>query len=105
MPASDRRVDGVVVLAAVPFGRVFLEDERFTDMSGWSALYEMAVRIPIVTAFSEELMFRSVQLTVLLGIPSTRRSVVWCSLCFGAWHIVTTVGDPRSRQRVSKVAS
>lgn len=84
---------GVVVLAWVPFGRGFLEDERFTDMSGWSAWYELAVRIPIVTSLSEELLFRSVQLTVLLGMLSKAWSVVWCSLCFGAWHILTTVGD------------
>lgn len=86
-------VVAVVVLAVVPFGRGFLEDERFTDMSGWSAVYELAVRIPIVTSLSEELLFRSVLLTVLLGMLSTTWSIVWSSLCFGAWHILTTVGD------------
>lgn len=86
-------VVAVVVLAVVPFGRGFLEDERFTDMSGWSALYELAVRIPIVTALSEELMFRSVLFIVLLGLLSTTWSIVWSSLCFGAWHVLTTVGD------------
>ena len=86
-------VVSVVVLAVAPFGRGFLDDERFTDMSGWSAVYELAIRIPIVTALSEELMFRSVLLIVLLGLLSKTWAVVWCSACFGAWHILTTVGD------------
>lgn len=86
-------VAGVIVLAAVPFGRGFLEDERFTDMSGWSVLYELSVRIPVITALSEELLFRSVLLIVLLGLLTTVWSVIWCSLCFGAWHILTTLGD------------
>jgi membrane protease YdiL (CAAX protease family) len=84
---------GVVAIAVVPFGRSFLEDDRFSDLSGWSAMYQLVIRIPLVTALSEELMFRSVLLAVLLTIVSTRWAVVWSSVAFGLWHVLATLGD------------
>jgi membrane protease YdiL (CAAX protease family) len=51
------------------------------------------IRIPLVTALSEELMFRSVLLAVLLTIVSARWAVVWSSVAFGLWHVLGTLGD------------
>lgn len=84
---------GVMVIAVVPFGRSFLEDDRFSELSGWSATYQLVIRIPLVTALSEELMFRSVLLAVLLACVSARWAVVWSSVAFGLWHVLGTLGD------------
>jgi membrane protease YdiL (CAAX protease family) len=86
-------VVGVVAVAVVPFSRSFLEDDRFSDLSGSSAMYELVIRIPLVTALSEELMFRSVLLAVLLAIISARWAVVWSSVAFGLWHVLGTLDD------------
>ena len=86
-------VIGVVAIAALPVTRDFLDDERFGDLTGWEAAYEVFVRIPIVTALSEELLFRSVLLAVLLAMATTRRAVVVSSLCFGLWHVLVALDD------------
>lgn len=84
-------VAGVVVIAVVPGSRDFLDDDRFADLSAWEAGYEIGVRIPFVTALTEELLFRSVLLAVLLALTSTRWAVVWSSIVFGVWHVLTTL--------------
>lgn len=86
-------VAGVTVVALVPWTHGFFEDDRFDDVSGGEALYEVLVRIPFVTALGEELLFRSVLLAVLLVATSPVRAVVAQSLAFGLWHVLTTIGD------------
>jgi membrane protease YdiL (CAAX protease family) len=86
-------VVGVVAIAVLPFTRDFLDDERFIDLTGWEAAYEVVIRIPIVTALSEELLFRSVLLAVLLALVTTRRAVVVSSICFGLWHVLVALDD------------
>jgi membrane protease YdiL (CAAX protease family) len=87
-------IAAVVALAAlVPFSRGFFDDERFVDLPAIDAVVEVALRIPIVTALSEELLFRSVLLAVLLVATSTGRAVAVSSLLFGLWHVLTTIGD------------
>lgn len=83
----------VVIIAVLPFTRDFLDDERFVDISGWQVAYEVGFRIPIVTALSEELLFRSVLLAVLLAMTTTRRAVVASSLLFGLWHVLVALDD------------
>ena len=82
---------GVTVLALVPFSRDFLDDDRFNDLSTWEAFYEIVVRIPFVTALTEELLFRAVLLAVLLAMASTKEAVLWSSVVFGLWHALTTL--------------
>jgi len=82
---------GVTVLALVPFSRGFLDDDRFDDLPVWEALYEIVIRIPFVTALTEELLFRSVLLAVLLAMTTTNLAVVWSSIVFGLWHVLTTL--------------
>jgi len=86
-------VAGVTIAALLPVGREFFGDDRFIDVSSWEAVYEIAVRIPFVTALFEELLFRSVLLAVLLSMTSTRRAVAWASFAFGLWHVPTTLSD------------
>lgn len=83
----------VALAALVPFTRGFFDDERFVDLPVIDVVVEVGLRIPIVTALGEELLFRSVLLAVLLVATSTRRAVAFSSLLFGLWHVVTTIGD------------
>jgi membrane protease YdiL (CAAX protease family) len=49
--------------------------------------YETAVRIPLSTALSEEILFRGVLLAVLMQSSPTLVSVIICSIVFGIWHV------------------
>ncbi len=84
---------GVVVIAVLPMSRGFLDDDRFLDLSTTEAVYEVGFRIPVITALTEELLFRSVLLTVLLAGLSRRRAAVAGSVLFGLWHVLGTLGD------------
>lgn len=84
-------VAGVTVLALVPLSSDFLDDDRFDQLSNWEALYEILVRIPFVTALTEELLFRAVLLAVLLAMTSTKVAVLWSSVVFGLWHVLTAL--------------
>lgn len=83
----------VIVVAATSFTRGFLDDDRFVELSGWRFAYEVLVRIPVVTALSEELLFRSVLLAVMSKVMTNVRAVVASSVCFGLWHVLVTLGD------------
>jgi membrane protease YdiL (CAAX protease family) len=83
----------VAVLALVPFSRGFLDDDRFADIDGAEVAYQVLFRIPFITALTEELLFRSVLLGVLLAMLSVRWAVVASALVFGLWHVLTTIDD------------
>lgn len=86
-------VVGVSVAALVSFTRGFFDDERFVDAEWLDVMVEVVVRIPVVTALGEELLFRSVLLAVLLAGMSRGRAVAISSLLFGLWHVLTTIAD------------
>jgi membrane protease YdiL (CAAX protease family) len=81
----------ITALVLLPFGRTFFSDDRFVQLSDLEVFYEIGIRIPIVTALTEELLFRSVLLAVLMAIISTRWAVAWSSVVFGLWHVLTTL--------------
>lgn len=56
-------------------------------------VYETAVRIPLSTALSEEVLFRGVLLAILLQSYGSVTSVAVCSIVFGLWHILPSVRD------------
>ena len=86
-------IGAVVTIAVVPFSRQFFSDDRFADLDGLDVLYETAFRIPVITALTEELLFRSVLLGILLTLTSTRSAVLVSAVVFGLWHVLTTLGD------------
>ncbi len=86
-------VAGVTVAALIPAGRTAFEDNRFIGLSSGEVIFEVAVRIPFVTALGEELLFRSVLLAVLLSGLRTRWAVLSSAVAFGLWHVATTIGD------------
>lgn len=97
-------IAGVAVVASMPWTRGFFEDDRFDGLSTGEVLYEVAVRIPFVTALGEELLFRSVLLAVLLVATTAVRAVVMHSLAFGLWHVLTTIGDLDGNETTSDLS-
>jgi len=85
----------LVAGASHPATRAFFADARVVELSDREAAYELFVRIPVVTAATEELLFRSVLLAVAsewLGAP---RAAVYTSLVFGVWHVVPALHSHR----------
>jgi uncharacterized protein len=83
-------------LAAPPFvlagnGRASLiADRRVAGLTGASLAYQVLVRVPLGTAFVEEIAFRGVLLADLRSAGDTF-AAVGSSLCFGMWHIGPTL--------------
>lgn len=81
----------IVVGVALPFTREFFEDERVVDSTTAAVVFNALVRIPIATAFYEELLFRG----VLFGMFARKWPPLWAalasSLLFGLWHILPTI--------------
>jgi membrane protease YdiL (CAAX protease family) len=85
-------VGGVATLAAWPRARVMLAAPEDGPVGGDLA-FEAAVRIPLETAFAEEVLFRGVQYALARrhGPPAYAAAVT--SVTFGLWH----VGPARAR--------
>jgi membrane protease YdiL (CAAX protease family) len=95
------RAMGVIIAVIVgvslfPAGREFFTDDRVLGMSGWELAYEMAFRIPFVTAGFEELAFRGVLLGLLTALWGAKRAIVASSVLFGVWHVLPTLSDQSS---------
>lgn len=54
-------------------------------------IYEFLFRIPFGTALSEETIFRSVLLAILLSNHSHTTAIIVSSILFGFWHIFPTL--------------
>ena len=82
---------GIVIGVAMPFTREFFEDDRVIDASTGLVLFNALIRIPIATAFYEEMLFRG----VLFGMFARKWAPLWAglasSMLFGLWHILPTI--------------
>jgi len=106
-PAAARRSAAVGVAVAVPIAagviagahhpvtRGFFADARVVQLPDRDAAYELLVRIPVVTAATEEILFRSALLGIAGESLGIGRAVVWSSLAFGAWHVVPALHSHR----------
>lgn len=96
VPAGARHggVAGAAILAAavtavgVPATRGLFADGRVVDASARRAAYEVLVRIPLVTALTEELLFRGAVLGAWRRAAGTPVAVAASSLAFGVWHVL-----------------
>jgi membrane protease YdiL (CAAX protease family) len=84
-------VAGLIVAgSALETPRSLYRDSDIASMTGWRALYEGLVRIPLGTALPEEVVFRG----ALLALLSRRHSPLFAtgltSLLFGLWHVTPT---------------
>ncbi len=88
---------GVPIGSAVTAGvalrplRRFYLDERITSASVDEAGYQLAVRIPLLTAAAEELLFRGgLEALFAVGRPRWVARVA-ASVLFGLWHVLPTL--------------
>jgi membrane protease YdiL (CAAX protease family) len=84
------------VLAATPAARPHFQDSRVLEAP--NPVYEAALRIPIGTALSEEVIFRGALLALLELHGSSRRAVALSSLTFGLWHIFPALDALRATE-------
>lgn len=99
LPAALRAAAGiggamvgvVTVAVAAPATRAWFADERVVSLPSRTAAYHALFRIPVGTAFAEELAFRGVLLGLSLQHRSWGASVAWTSALFGLWHVLPTI--------------
>jgi membrane protease YdiL (CAAX protease family) len=108
---------GVALAAALPATRRFFGDRRVGDVGRGEAAYHLAIRIPVMTALAEEVLFRGVLLALFRQRRAPLVAVAWTSLLFGAWHVLPTidhyqgnpasdlVADPRRGRRLAVLAT
>ncbi len=82
---------GVVLAIAIPSTREIFKDDRVIEHSLWWALAQALIRIPIATAFYEEVLFRGIVFGMLVRRNSPLIAALWTSLLFGFWHILPTI--------------
>jgi membrane protease YdiL (CAAX protease family) len=80
----------LLVAAALPLTRVFLDDARGEIDAGQLA-YELGVNVALLTAVSEEFAFRGVLLGSAVRLWGTWRGALATSLVFGLWHVQPTL--------------
>ena len=85
----------VVAASRHPATRGYFADARVVELDDREAAYELFVRIPVVTAASEEIVFRSVLLGVATQWLGARRAAIWTSAVFGVWHVVPALHSHR----------
>ena len=90
--------------ATVPATRRFFADERATEVNGRELAYELVVRIPLGTALIEEIMFRGVLLSAASAWPGPQWASAYCSLVFGAWHVLPALEAHRRNPAAAAVA-
>jgi len=82
---------GIAIGVAIPGTRELFYDERVIDSTTPEVLVQTLFRIPIVTAFYEEALFRG----VLFGMFVRRWRPLWAavaaSFIFGLWHVLPTL--------------
>ena len=96
---------GMAIGVAIPATRELFVDARATDSTTAWVLAEALIRIPLVTAFYEEVLFRG----VLFGMFARRWSPVWAGIAvsavFGLWHILPTLNTLQDSNAAEKALS
>ena len=84
--------------AIFPDLRQMFDNTEVVENSTGFVLFQAFVRIPIATAFYEEILFRAVIFGMLTRRHSPLLAAVITSLLFGLWHIAPTIADPPNAQ-------
>lgn len=82
---------GIAIAVAVPSIRELFEDDRVIDNSVAWVLYQALIRIPLGTAFYEEVLFRGIVFGMLMRRNSPLMAALWTSVLFGFWHVLPTL--------------
>ncbi len=101
-PVSRRAAVAAIVLAAITATGMLVgtrlpgiadafQDERVEGMNAGQVAFAAMVRVPVGTAFFEEMAFRGVLLAMLVRRFGTSWGVLGSSLAFGIWHAVPSL--------------
>lgn len=85
----------IIGVASIPVFRGLFTHEPARHSSSRMTLFELTVRIPFGTALSEEVLFRSVLLGLLLSVYSNDVAVPVSAILFGLWHVMPTLENLR----------
>ena len=89
-------VIAIIAAGFFPQLRPMFENETVLDNSvGW-VLFQAFIRIPIATAFYEEVLFRGVIFGMFARRYSPLAAAAFASLLFGLWHIAPTLAGPEN---------
>lgn len=103
--AASLPIAGAVGLAvALPVSRRLFVDHEMEEASPGELLYHTLVRIPLGTAFAEEILFRGALLGIFERRHSRRVADAASGVLFGLWHVVPTI-DRIRRGSASAVVS
>jgi len=91
-------VVAIAVAAVFPDVRPMFDNTEVIENSTGFVLFQAFIRIPIATAFYEEVLFRGVIFGMLTRRHSPLLAAVITSLLFGLWHIAPTIADPPNAQ-------
>ena len=91
-------VIAIAAAAIFPNLRPMFENTEVVENSTAFVLVQAFIRIPIATAFYEEVLFRGVIFGMLTRRHSPLLAAVIVSLLFGLWHIAPTIADPPNAQ-------
>jgi membrane protease YdiL (CAAX protease family) len=91
-------VVAVAAAAVFPDVRPMFDNTGVVENTTGFVLFQAFVRIPIATAFYEEVLFRGVIFGMLTRRHSPLLAAVITSLLFGLWHIAPTIADPPNAQ-------
>ena len=81
----------IAVLASLPATRTAFVSGQFTARGPSLALWDLLVRIPLVTAAFEEFAFRGVLFASVARLRGLRTATVSSAVVFGCWHILPTL--------------
>ena len=84
----NRRTEAAI---AIPATRELFEDDRVIENPVLWVLFQAFVRIPLATAFYEEVLFRGIVFGMLMRRNSPLVAAIWTSVLFGFWHILPTL--------------
>jgi membrane protease YdiL (CAAX protease family) len=90
---------------AVPATRRFFADERVGVSSGRELAYDTFVRIPLGTATTEEVLFRSALLGIALHRHGRTRAVLASAVAFGLWHVIPALRSHESNPEGARLAN
>lgn len=85
-------VVAIAVIGTLPATQSNFEDASVGALELPSVLWEVAIRIPTVTAGFEEFAFRGVLFALLVLVMPVRRAAIVQAALFGLWHVLPTHG-------------
>lgn len=94
----------IAIATVIPAASEAFEDDR-VDVGVGSLLVKVMVVIPFGTVVPEELAFRGVLLGLLLRVTGTVQAVIWSSVMFGFWHVVTAWNSAGTNAALDGVSS